>query len=124
MSPELLGPWIPCFSYLAVDHDVCHFGFAIVALSFVIPRPHGEDKVPRVALALPHQEAPVFSFLCQEFLSFSPREMPVKPPGNEGAQRETPCLAFQLNPLVPGIVIKLNPSVHSAVARPRENLSL
>lgn len=107
MSPELLGPRILRFSYLAVDHDVCHFGFAIVALSFVIPRPHGEDKVPRVALALPHQEAPVFSFLCQEFLSFPPREMPVKPPGNEGAQRETPCLAFQLNPLVPGICYKI-----------------
>lgn len=77
------APWICCCSYLAVDHDVCHFGFAIVALSFVIPCPHRKDKVPRVALALPHQEAAMFSFLCQEFLSFSPREMPVKPPGNE-----------------------------------------
>lgn len=54
--------------YLAADHDVSDFWFAVTAVRLVVSRADWEDKVPGVALALSHQEAAVLAFFSQQFL--------------------------------------------------------
>lgn len=55
--------------YLAANHDMSNFGFAVTAVSLIVSRSNRQNKVSRVTLALPHQEAAILSFLCQQFLS-------------------------------------------------------
>ena len=54
--------------YLAADHDMCDFGFAVTAVRLVVSCPDRQNKIPGVALALSHQEAAVLPFLCQQLL--------------------------------------------------------
>lgn len=56
------------------------FGFAVSAVRFVIAGSYGENKVPRMTLALSDQEAAVLALLCQQLLGFTARKMTMKPP--------------------------------------------
>lgn len=67
--------------YLAADHDVSDFGFAVTAVRLVVSCADGQDKVPRVALALSHQEAAVLAFLRQQLLGLPARQVAVEPSG-------------------------------------------
>lgn len=69
--------------HLAADHDVSDFGFAVTAVRLVVSCADGQDKVPRVALALSHQEAAVLAFLRQQLLGLPARQMPVEPSGKQ-----------------------------------------
>lgn len=69
--------------YLAADHDVSDFGFAVAAVRLVVSCADGQDKVPRVALALSHQEAAILAFLRQQLLGLPARQMPVEPSGKQ-----------------------------------------
>lgn len=66
--------------YLTADHDMGHFGLAVIALPFVITSADGEDEVPRVALALPDEETAMLPLLCQQLLCFFSRQVTVEPP--------------------------------------------
>lgn len=59
------------------------FGFAVAAVRLVVSCADGQDEVPRVALALSHQEAAVLAFLRQQLLSLPARQVPVEPSGKE-----------------------------------------
>lgn len=66
--------------HLTADHDMSDFRFAIAAVRLVISSSNWQDKIPRMALALPHQEAAILSFLCQKLLSLSAWQVSVEPP--------------------------------------------
>lgn len=66
--------------YLATNHDMGDFGFAITGVCFVIAGSYGEHKIPRMTLALSDQEAAVLAFLRQQLLSFAARKVTMKPP--------------------------------------------
>lgn len=55
-------------SYLATDHDVSDFWFAVAAVRLVVSCADGQDEVSGVALALSHQEAAILAFFSQQFL--------------------------------------------------------
>lgn len=57
--------------YLATDHDVGDFWFAVAAVRLVVSCADGQNEVPGVALALPHQEAAVLAFFSQQLLRLS-----------------------------------------------------
>lgn len=65
--------------YLAADHDVSDFGFAVTAVRLVVSRADRQDEIPRMTLALSHQEAAVLSFLCQQLLGLPARQVSVEP---------------------------------------------
>lgn len=65
--------------YLAADHDVSDFGFAVTAVRLVVSCADRQDEIPRMTLALSHQEASVLSFLCQQLLSLPARQVSVEP---------------------------------------------
>lgn len=77
---QLQGPTVPMTLYLTADHDVGHFGLAIVVLPFVIPGAHREDEVSWVALALSDEEAAMLPLLRQQLLCFFSRQVTVEPP--------------------------------------------
>lgn len=56
------------------------FGFAVTAVRLVVSRTDRQNEIPRMALALSHQEAAVLPFLRQQLLSLPPRQMAVEPP--------------------------------------------
>lgn len=53
----------PATKLFRIDHNMGHFRLAVIALPFVISGSDRENKISRVALALPHKKATVFSFL-------------------------------------------------------------
>lgn len=73
-------PTVPMALYLTADHDVGHFGLAVVALSFVITGTHGENEVSGMALALSDEEAAMLPLLCQQLLCFFSRQVTMEPP--------------------------------------------
>lgn len=68
-------------AHLAADHDVSDFGFAVVGVRFVVSGADRQNKIPGVALALPHQEAAVLAFLRQQLLCVATRQMSMEPSG-------------------------------------------
>ena len=55
------------------------FGFAVAAVRLVISSAHGQDEVPRMALALSDQEAAVLPLLGQQLLGLPARQVSVEP---------------------------------------------
>jgi len=73
-------PPVPVVAHLTANHDVGDLGFAVgAAVRLVVAGAHRQDKVPRVALALPHQEAAVLALLRQELLRLPARQVSVEP---------------------------------------------
>lgn len=56
------------------------FRFAVTAVRLVVSCAHRQHEIPRMALALSHQEAAVLSLLCQQFLGLPARQVSVEPP--------------------------------------------
>ena len=79
--------------YLTADHDVGHFGLAVVALPFVVTSAHGENEVSGVALALSNEEAAMLALLRQQLLCFFSRQLTMEPPVNifDREQAELSC---------------------------------
>lgn len=73
--------------YLATDHDVSDFGFAVAAVRLVVSCTDRQNEIPRMALALSHEEAAVLPFLRQQLLSLPARQVPVEP---SGKKKKTP----------------------------------
>ena len=55
------------------------FGFVVGAVRLVVPGAHRQDKVSRVTLALPHQEAAVLTLLRQQLLCLPARQVTMEP---------------------------------------------
>lgn len=58
-------------------------GLSVDILVFLLIGENWEDKVARFTLALPHQEAAGFAFICEQFLCISAGQVPMVPPGQE-----------------------------------------
>lgn len=69
--------------HLVAYHDVGDFGLAVHILMFLLIGENREDKIAGFTLALPHQEAAGFAFVCEQLLCISPGEVPMVPPGEE-----------------------------------------
>lgn len=101
-------------AYLAADHDVSHFGLAVAAVRLVVSRADGQNEVPRVALALPHQEAAVLAFLRQQLLGIPARQVSVEPPGEKIRNRQT-CFRWTL--LIMSLLLPTVARIHSPLSQ-------
>lgn len=70
-------------TYLVAYHYVGDLGLSVYILVFLLISENWEDKVARFTLALPHQEATGFAFICEQFLCISAGQVPMVPPGQE-----------------------------------------
>ena len=76
--------WCDQFTvYLIAYHDVCDLGPAVHVVVLLLVGEHRQDKVPRLALALPHQEAARLALVSEQLLRIAPGKMPVEPPGQK-----------------------------------------
>lgn len=67
-------------AHLEAYHDVRDLGPAVQVLLLLLVGEHREHKVSRLALALPHQEAPYAALLQEQLLCVTAREVAMVPP--------------------------------------------
>lgn len=83
-----------------MDHDVGHVWFSVPSLHLILVRQHRQYKVSWFALALSHQKATWFPFLCQKLLCLLAGEVPMVPPKErerreQGQLRNGQSIAFR-----------------------------
>lgn len=95
--------------YLAADHDMSNFRFAVTAVRLVVSGTDGQNEIARVALALSHQKAAVLAFLRQQLFGLSARQVTVEP--SEKSRQQNPLMIHSPALRVKGLTLNPEPSV-------------